>query len=860
MRYLSALAFALAASPAWAQQPAQNPATSGSPAVDHAGEEADDSLSQPIGKDEIVVIATKFGGQIDAPQAPIATFDETEIQALGAGSVGELLTRVSPQTGSGRGRGGGGMPLVLVNGQRITNFREMRNYPPEAIKRVEILPEEVALRFGAPPNTRVVNLILKDNFSSRSLEGSVSLPTRGGFSSWRGEGTLLKINKLKRFTVTATTGDTSPLFENERGLVQGAGSKPTVSSDPDPAAYRSLIADSRNFGLNTAWTRGFGKDGTKGSLTLSGELTQAESRSYSGLNTVLLTAPGGASALRSLPGALERVNKSTTLQGGVGYNSMLGRWMFSATVDGTHAETRTLVDRRADTSGLVAAAAAGTLPISGPLPALAPAGRDLATNNSERIESLVTLSGRPVRLPAGEVAATIKTGTTWIDFVSNDQRSLAGPVTLNRFRVHGGLNLSIPLTSRRESFGAALGDLSLNLSGSLSHLSDFGSVNDWSVGLTWAPTEKLNLQASYLVNQEAPSISQLGNPLIQLFNVPVYDFTRGETALVTVISGGNPLLKREQQRDIKLSANWTLPFIPNSNLLVEWFRNRSSDVTASFPLLTPEIEAAFPGRVTRDGSGRLLTIDQRAVTFARQESSRLRWGFNLSGTIGKAPEGGGGGMFPGMGGGAPRGSRQAGAGTPPAAAPAAAPAPGGPPRAGGGRRGGGGGFMAMMGGGQQGRWSLGVYHTIQFQNRVLIAPGGPMLDLLDGDTLSTGGSPRHALEFNGGAFHKGFGMFFQGTWNAPTTVKANGLPGTSDLRFGSVTNVNLFLFAEFSMQPKLTEKVPFLKGARLSLRFENLFDSVQKVTDGSGSVPLSYQRDYLDPRGRVISLEFRKMF
>ncbi len=123
MRYLSALAFALAASPAWAQQPAQNPATSGSPAVDHAGEEADDSLSQPIGKDEIVVIATKFGGQIDAPQAPIATFDETEIQALGAGSVGELLTRVSPQTGSGRERGGGGMPLVLVNGQRITNFR-----------------------------------------------------------------------------------------------------------------------------------------------------------------------------------------------------------------------------------------------------------------------------------------------------------------------------------------------------------------------------------------------------------------------------------------------------------------------------------------------------------------------------------------------------------------------------------------------------------------------------------------------------------------------------------------------------------------------------------------------------------------
>ena len=62
------------------------------------------------------------------------------------------------------------------------------------------------------------------------------------------------------------------------------------------------------------------------------------------------------------------------------------------------------------------------------------------------------------------------------------------------------------------------------------------------------------------------------------------------------------------------------------------------------------------------------------------------------------------------------------------------------------------------------------------------------------------------------------------------------------------------------MMPKLTKKVPFLKGARMSLRIENLLGSVQTVTDGSGAVPISYQRDYLDPRGRVISIELRKMF
>jgi hypothetical protein len=46
----------------------------------------------------------------------------------------------------------------------------------------------------------------------------------------------------------------------------------------------------------------------------------------------------------------------------------------------------------------------------------------------------------------------------------------------------------------------------------------------------------------------------------------------------------------------------------------------------------------------------------------------------------------------------------------------------------------------------------------------------------------------------------------------------------------------------------------------VSVRFENLFDSRQKVTDATGAVPLSYQADLLDPRGRLVELEFRKMF
>src|SRR5690606_11306975 len=66
--------------------------------------------------------------------------------------------------------------------------------------------------------------------------------------------------------------------------------------------------------------------------------------------------------------------------------------------------------------------------------------------------------------------------------------------------------------------------------------------------------------------------------------------------------------------------------------------NRSEDVSSSFPLLTPDIEAAFPERVTRDAGGQLVAIDQRPISFARQNSSRLRFGLNISGQLSSGQE------------------------------------------------------------------------------------------------------------------------------------------------------------------------------------------------------------------------------
>jgi hypothetical protein len=770
--------------------------------------------------DEILVLADRYRGEIDAPQPPIMTLDEADIAAYGAASIEELLAELGPQTGSGRGRGDG-HPVILLNGQRISSFREMRDIPPEAIRRMQVLPEEVALKYGYPANQRVVNFILKDNFASQTVDGEVHLPTRGGFAESELEGSLLRIAGKSRLNLAAEIEDSSMLTEAERRIIQPAATTPTVAGDPDPARFRSLIDDSRELTLNGTWATALGQAPGAASLSLNAAYTRSDFRSLSGLDAVLLRAPDGSAALRSLPGPLTRRRRNDQFEGGLTLNKPFGGWQFTATADATYTDSETRVDRRRDTAGLAAAAAAGILPIDGPLPDVPTASADFAESRDLSLTSLATLAGAPLRLPAGDMSMTVKGGFAFTRSDNSDTRS-AGETQLKRGDLSAGINLALPITSRRAGVLGGIGDLSINLSGGLNHLSDFGTLSDWSAGVTWSPTAKLSVQASYIVNEAAPSLQQLGNPPLPVFNVPVFDFSRGESVLVTALDGGNPNLNRETQRDLKIGVNWELPFLKNSNLLAEYFHNNSDDVTQSFPLLTPAIEAAFPGRVERDAGGRLIAIDRRPVTFDRIESSRLRWGFNLRGDLGK-------------------------------------PAPVRDGDAAGGR-GGGPRFGRGRGGDGRGRWNLSLYHTYRFSETVRIAPTGPVLDLLDGDAISEGGVARHSLELEGGAFYRGFGIRLRGKWAAPSRVRATGAPGSSDLRFGSTFDLGGRIFVNFDQQKGLLGKAPFLKGSRLALEFENIFDSRQKVTDASGEVPLSYQAAYREPRGRIIGLDFRKMF
>jgi hypothetical protein len=192
---------------------------------------------------------------------------------------------------------------------------------------------------------------------------------------------------------------------------------------------------------------------------------------------------------------------------------------------------------------------------------------------------------------------------------------------------------------------------------------------------------------------------------------------------------------------------------------------------------------------------------------------------------------------------------------------------GGPPPGGGAPPGGGGNFafrgLGGGGGGSndgRGRFFVNLFHTIELENKLTIAPGLPVLDLLDGDALSGGGTVKHTVELEGGMFYRGKGMRISGRYSGPSHVDGSGLPGSTDLRFGALATLNMRLFVDLGQQEKLVEKFKILKGSRISLGIDNLFDSYRTVTDSTGAVPIRYQRDLIDPVGRSFEIEFRKIF
>lgn len=902
------------------QQPAEEPA-----APTASAEEAEDAVDLGV----VTATGQRPRGSVDSDIPPDLSLNAEQLQAYGASTIEELLTYLEPATRSSRGSG---PPITLVNGRRISGFQEIQGIPPEAIERVDILPEEVAVEYGYRPEQRVVNFVLKSNFRSITAQLEGRTPTEGGRTNTEINGNVLRISGAGRWSVDAEYERFTPLFESERDLRRDPGSEPfdlignvtglladpatdPTPNDPfdeiDPAlsglvgqvasiapvpvgtgpftlndfaaaygpartgdlgAYRTLLS-----GSERATARGTFKTDIDGKTqaTISGSIEDVSTRSFNGLPGVVLQLPetNGFSpfsddvlVFRYLDSADALARRNDTLTGKIGvlFDGYLGedwRWTLAGNYD--RVETDTITGRGYLAETFNDRLAAGD-PTANPFGSLSPddftrVPADTANSVNQYLSTELVLNGDVWDLPAGGVSSTFKFGA---DTRSLDSTSTRGGVTLDRSqsrdRYSGQASFNVPIASTRAEVLPALGDLSLNVNAGFEDLSDFGGLGSLGLGVNWTPWEPVSFLVSYTDEQAAPSIGQLNDPIISTPNVPVFDFSTGETVLVTQITGGNPDLDAEDRKVWR--AGITLNPIKDTDFRIQstWTRTTIEDSINAFPAITPDLEAALPGRFVRGPGGELLSVDARALNFARAERQDLRTGFNFSKAFGKpnpaaanaaggpGGQGGPGGPRPG---GAPMVIRMEGGGG------------GDGPRAGGG---GGGPQFRMGGGGRggnmqpgQGRFNFSLYHTYRIQDEILIADGIPPLDLLDGDaTSSRGGSPRNEIQAQAGVFRNGMGAFMNANWRESTRIDGGTGP---DLRFSDLTTVNLNLFIDLGQQTKWVEQYPWLKGSRLNLGVQNLFNERIQVTSSDGETPLNYQPDYLDPQGRSIGLTFRKI-
>jgi hypothetical protein len=756
--------------------------------------------------------------------------------------------------------------------------------------RVDVLPEEAALKYGYTADQRVLNFITRKTFRAITTEVDIEAATAGGTVTRELEAGLFRIDGDQRTQIKADLTSASAVTEDERdipptgttalftlpGLYSGrgpggqidpalsilAGGPVTLAGLPaiaasrpptlaevaalagqippaDEGAYRTLTPETRRLTINGVVARSASPGTT---ATFNAVIGAGSSESLQGRPAYSLTLPGGGlwtpfagpvDLLRreASRGAIRQTSEDWNARLGFGLNSARSGWRLSLTGSLDLADVVGRTDGGVDTrpaQARLAAADAAFNPYS-------PGAADLPAFTSDRTRSQTAgaevqalAAGSIAELPAGPLFLSARAGASgnWLSSRSV-RREVERETDLSRTGISAQASLDTPLLRRDVEGWGRLGDLSLNFNLQGESLSDAGTLATVGGGVNWSPVDRLTLLASFSRDQSPPTLVQLGAPRTVTTGVRVFDYVRNETVEVVQVSGGDPSLRSDQRDATRLGVNWK-PFADRElNLSVSYTLSRADDPASALPAATAEVQAAFPERFLRDESGQLAVVDVRPVNFLRSDREEIRWGFNWFGGQGPA-------------------TGRLGAGPPPGAR-------------------GGGRPMAMMGGpgmgGPPGRngWQVSLYHTAVLTDRILVRQGGPVFDLLDGSAAGTrGGTPANAIELQAGVFRQGRGARLSTSWKSGTTVR--GATPAGDLSFSDLATVDIRLFDTFAGNPDLVRRWPVLKGARVTLAVDNLFDAKLKVRDTQGAVPAGYAEDILDPVGRVLEISFRKVF
>jgi len=585
LQLIAGTALAVPFGPLHARQSQQpQPAAKGAAAQARAPAQTQtQTQTQTEDEEEIVVKGKRPRGSVIGDIQPENVLKSHDVRATGATSFDELLVAIAPEIGVARASGSA-RPLVLLNGRRVSSYRELRDIPIEAVSRVDILPEEVALKYGYPPDQKVVNVVLQNRFTETVAQLAGNAASHEGFAGGGGDLTRILLAPNQRTTINLHAGAENILRGSQRSLLEqqyeSKGTGATGLLLPPELGLRGTLTYSR------ALPNGV-------DATFNGEAAHTLGHALSGLS-------------EQLPAELNRNSTDDSLHLGGTLAGDKEQWHWNLTGNAEADRNKTTTSRL---------------------------GQFFAPGSAESTRAAANLdataNGPLFALPAGAADVTLRVAGS-AEHLHIDQENFITPPrgSTNRASAIGALSVDLPVSHRGRAF-SALGNLTLNGNAEVDELSDFGTLTNVGVGANWSPVDRLEFITGWNREDEAPSVRQLGEPFVQTPGTRIFDFTSGVVTRAAVVTGGNPGLRPDRRNTLKLSAGWQPFEAVNFRLRADYARvtidRPLSDITVS-----PLVEAAFPQRFVRSASGTLLSVDLRPVNFSSARRDTLRLGLDFS--------------------------------------------------------------------------------------------------------------------------------------------------------------------------------------------------------------------------------------
>lgn len=800
----------------------------------------------PNDPDEIVVTADR---RSEAKVAAETEFSEEEIAARGADSIQDLLTRLTPFID-----GSGEEPVILINGKPAGFDRSILSYPAEALDRLAVLKPEAAAQYGEPAGKRVVNLVLKQKFSALNADASVNFATAGGQYGGGLSVGRTAISGETRWNVQARVGGDSAFFKSARNIPPRAGifdrvgfaSAPdggevdpalsllagvpvvvapipssalwgmpalgdfvptaNIVSPVDPNRYDTLLPMRRTASLAIGITRPIGDF----SVSFNANASRVRSEGLRGLAMASLVIPAGhpwspfagdVVLARPFAGgrALRNDNGATSLGTSLTLNGSIEGWQTNLSLNYSRSWSDSLLESGVDVAAIQQLINAGD-------PRFNPYGpwdggllhSSRTRSRGENLRARLNVRKAIVDLPAGPLVWNITAGTAQNrsrnrQFGATDE--FYRDIGLARRQVDGEISFSLPISRRGKAGPGWLGDLNIDLSASVQKMSKSRSQQRFAGNIGWSPLPDVQLRGSIDYAETAPSFDQLDAPVEVTIN-RIFDYVRQEIAEPVWTTGGNPDLRRGRRQSLSLSAMVRPLGDQTLTLNMGYRQSIAKGGLTAFPELTPAIEAAFPERVTRDATGRLVAVDARAINIARDTNSALSTSIAL-----RLPAGDGKGRSE----------------------------------------------MAV----DPLQFSLSLSHSMRLKSELLTRPGLPAID-----QLRAGGQSRHNVSLQASVGKRGIGANLSGNWSSRGQLRG----GEEGFTFKPPMTFNISAFVEPDRLGESRGKKGLMNDVKLSVDVNNLFNGYRRVTRGDGTVPAGYSRDEIDPLGRTVRLILRKKF